>query len=149
MASYCEMCGKQSQKLTKIRIDSTVLNLCDDCSKFGTPAESIRSRSAERNTGPHIEVHIPKRNIPLPPVKHRPRKSSSEDVEKYQIDPDYAEIIRSAREKLAITQDELALKLLERKNVIASVERGDLMPEIKVAKKIEKLLGVKILIRDE
>jgi putative transcription factor len=92
---------------------------------------------------------MPKKSIPLPPVKQRPRKHKGDDVEKYQVDPDYAEIIRNGRERLAITQDELAMKILERRNVIASIERGVLMPEIKVARKLEKLLGVKILIEDE
>ena len=149
MAVYCEMCGKQVPKLNKVRIDSTILNVCDDCSRFGTPADSIRSGRPEIKTGPQISVQMPKKNIPLPPVKQRPRKHKGDDVEKYQVDPDYAEIIRNGRERLAITQDELAMKILERKNVIASIERGVLMPEIKVARKLEKLLGVKILIEDE
>ena len=37
---------------------------------------------------------------------------------------------------LSLTQDELAAKLLEKKNVISSIERGDLLPEIKTARGI-------------
>ena len=44
-----------------------------------------------------------------------------------------------------MTQEELALKLMEKKHVIANIERGDLKPDIRTARKIEKLLKVTLL----
>lgn len=149
MTAYCEMCGKQTLKVNKVRIDGSILNVCDGCSKFGTPLENIKSTRNIKVPETTNVIHIPVKNRPVPMPKQHIRQRKTEDVEKYQIDPDYAELIRDARTRLAITQDELALKVLERKNVIASVERGVLVPEIRVAKKLERLLGIKILIKDE
>lgn len=149
MTAYCEMCGKQTQMVNKVRIDGSILNTCEDCSKFGTPVDSLKSARNIRIPEAHNAVQIPVKTRPVPMPKPHMKQRRTEDVEKYQIDPDYAEIIRNARTRLAITQDELALKVLERKNVIANVERGVLMPEIRVAKKLERLLGIKILIKDE
>ena len=44
MASIeCEMCGKKTAKTTKIRVDGAILNVCDDCARFGKPVDAVRS----------------------------------------------------------------------------------------------------------
>ena len=59
--------------------------------------------------------------------------------------PEYAQIVREARERLSWTQEDLASKLLEKKNVLSKVERGELQPDIKLARKLEKLLDIRLL----
>ena len=49
---------------------------------------------------------------------------------------------------LAMTQDDLAKKIFERKNVLSNIERGELMPNISTAKKLEKILDVKLIERE-
>ncbi|MEM0158218.1 MAG: multiprotein bridging factor aMBF1 [Thermoplasmataceae archaeon] len=147
MPKYCEMCGKETNKLTRVRVSSAILNVCDSCQRFGTPVDVPRQIAPSvPSTNQEIAVKIPERKIIVPPAKPKPKRT--DDVERFQIDPDYASIVRNARAKLALTQDELAAKILERKNVLASIERGDLLPEIKTARKLEKVLGVKLLIEE-
>ncbi|MDS0257264.1 multiprotein bridging factor aMBF1 [Thermoplasmatales archaeon AK] len=144
MPKYCEMCGKEVSKLTRVRVASAILNVCDSCQKFGTPVDIPHQLAMQ---SPHINqeivVKLPERKVIVPPAKPKPKKS--EDIERLQIDPDFAALVRNARARLSLTQDELAAKVLERKNVIASIERGDLLPEIKTARKLEKVLGIKLL----
>lgn len=146
----CEMCGKKVPHLEKVRIEGAVLNVCESCAKLGTPAESIRSRfsttSANSSTAP---IMIPQKRIVVPPSRPSSKKRRRENIEDLDVVPEYAELIRNARSKLSMTQDELAAKLLEKKNVIASIERGDLLPEIKTARKIERLLNIKLLESEE
>ncbi len=146
----CEMCGKKVPHLEKVRIEGAVLNVCDSCAKLGTPAESIRTRysspSAHSSNEPII---IPQKKIVVPPSRPSSRRKRRDNIEDLDVVPEYAELIKSAREKLSITQDELASKILEKKNVIASIERGDLLPEIKTARKLERLLNIKLLESEE
>lgn len=146
----CEMCGKNVSHLTKVRIDGAVLNVCDSCAKFGTPAESIRSSySKPVQEEPITTIKINQKRIVVPPAKPSSKRKARDNLESLTIVPDYADLIRSARSKMNMTQDELAAKVLERKNVLASIERGDLLPEIKTARKLEKVLGISLVEKEE
>lgn len=151
MAKDCEMCGKKVPRLSKVRIDGAVLNVCDSCARYGTPAESIRSRYPSPSSSNPVEsIKIPQKRIVVPPSRPSSKRGRrKENFDELEVVPEYADIIKSARSKLDMTQDELAAKLLEKKNVIASIERGNLMPPIKTARKIERLLHVKILETEE
>ncbi len=142
------MCGNKAQKLTKMRIDGAILSVCDSCSKFGTPVTSIRA-TAQKKTEFHGQVTLQVREKPVvvgkPRSQQKIRREGQRGDEELEIVPDYHSIIREAREKSAMTQEELALKLMEKKHVIANIERGDLKPDIRTARKIEKLLKVTLL----
>jgi len=145
----CEMCGKKTTKTTKIRVDGAILNVCDDCARFGKPVDAVRSyNSIPTNHDTTVQpVTMPEKARPFsPPLRAKPvYRKPKEDLESIDIDPDYAIIIKEAREKLSWTQEELAKKLQERKNVLSSIERGELMPDIRIARKMEKLLDVKLV----
>ncbi len=146
----CEMCGKNVPHLTKVRIDGAILNVCDACAKFGTPAESIRtSFSKPAAEEPIATIKINQKRIIVPPAKPTSRRRTRDNIDSLTVVQDYGELIKEAREKLNMTQDELAAKILERKNVLSSMERGDLLPEIKVARKLEKVLGITLVEKEE
>ena len=150
MASIeCEMCGKKTAKTTKIRVDGEILNVCDDCARFGKPVDAVRSfnsLSSEHSENPKPVTMPEKPRTYSAPLRSKPvYRKPKEDLEAMDIDPDYAIIIKEAREKLSWTQEELAKKLQERKNVLSSIERGELMPDRRIARKMEKLLEVKLI----
>ena len=146
----CEMCGKKVPHLEKVRIEGAVLSVCDACARMGTPAESIRTRFSTPSAHTNLEpIKIPQKRIVVPPSRPSSRKRPRDNIESLDVVPEYAELIRNARAKLSLTQDELAAKLLEKKNVISSIERGDLLPEIKTARKLERLLNIKLLESEE
>ena len=66
-------------------------------------------------------------------------------MEDYDIVEDYAELIKNKREEMQMTQDDLAKKIFERKNVLSNIERGELLPDINTARKLEKVLNIKLL----
>ncbi|MGP6207588.1 multiprotein bridging factor aMBF1 [Cuniculiplasma sp. SKW3] len=139
----CEMCGSKVDKLRKIKVDGAILSVCQKCERFGTPVESLRV----------YEDPLPKNqmstNVQVKPViinrKVNRKKGIDKDIESLEIVPDYAEIIRLAREKTGMSQDEMADKLREKRTVISAIERGGIKPDIKTARKIENLLKIKIL----
>lgn len=137
----CEMCGKTVQKTERVMVDGVVLQVCDSCSKFGKKIEVRKVEQVVRYRAP--AQHSTGYNV----VKKqtRPPKNQDREIENLEIVPEYPELIRSARDRLSWTQEELAAKLLEKKNVIAKLERGEFMPSLKLARKIEKLLDIKLV----
>lgn len=136
------MCGKKTQHTTKVMIDGAILNVCDDCAKFGTPV--IEHNNFKRVESVKVTLPEPATRVPdTHPAKNAVKKKISE--EDLDIVEDYPEIVKNAREKLGMSQADLAARIFERKNVIASIERGDLLPDIKTARKLEKILGITLL----
>lgn len=57
----------------------------------------------------------------------------------------YGEIIRSARERMGWTRDVLAAMVGEKESTIRRIEAGQLEPTIDLARKLEKVLKVKLI----
>jgi putative transcription factor len=66
-------------------------------------------------------------------------------VERYEVVEDYAERVRAARQRLGMSQKELAMKVRVSENVIKRIEAGTLVPTIDLARRLERVLGVKLL----
>lgn len=96
--------------------------------------------------------------LPTQPARPRPqsvskpavsktvsRRESDREMEDTFLIDGCGEAIKSARERIGWTQDDLAKKIMEKKNVLSSIERGALMPDLKTARKLEKTLGIKLI----
>ena len=118
----CEVCGKNFDNLEKAIVEGVMINVCHDCSKFG---KIIPVRK------PLIG---PRRIIPVQ------TKEVMEDIV-----TDYAEIIKKAREKKGLKQEELAKNIAEKESVISKVEGGSLKPSFILAKKLEQFFGIKLI----
>ncbi len=116
----CELCGS-NKNLVKALIEDSTLNVCIDCARFG---KIISTQKQEKV--------IPKY-----------KENKQEEIE--LIINDYAKLIKNAREKLNLKQEELAKKISEKISVIHSVESGHLEPEINLAKKLEKFLNLRLI----
>ncbi len=118
----CEICGRRTSKLYKIRLEGAEMLVCENCKKYG---ELIS------------EVSEPK---PVKKVVKKPKVEKEEVVVE-----NYAEIIRGIREKLGLTQADFAKKLGERESLMRKIEDGKLIPTIQLAKKIEREFGVHLV----
>jgi putative transcription factor len=74
-----------------------------------------------------------------------------ETVERIDFVEGFGEIIRSARERLGLTQEELANLVHEKVSIIKKLEAGSFRPPIELARNIEKVLKIRIVreLRDE
>ncbi len=118
--SNCDLCGKDFE-LFKTRIEGSLVDACERCSKFGEVLWRIEDIKSEIKT----------------------KKIDDEDWE--NIVEDYDKIIRKEREKIGLKQDELAKKLNEKESLIQKIENKQIMPNLKIAKKMEKFFGVKLI----
>lgn len=120
----CELCGKESY-LKRVRVEGTTMNVCPDCAGFGTVLEQPSLvRQPKRKTARRI------------PELEEPTEGMVSN---------YGERVRKAREKRSLTQKRLAELIAEKESVIHKVESGHLEPDIKLAKKLEQFLKVKLM----
>ena len=130
----CELCGRDVPRLKRVVIEGVILNVCDDCAKFG--------KEVKGNNIPKEAKYIPPEVI-RERIEKRKRRYREIEEEEILVD-DYAERIRHARESMGLTQEELAKRILEKKTVISKIERGEMRPDEKLIKKLEKVLGIRL-----
>lgn len=116
----CELCGN-SGNLVKAIIEGSLLNVCENCAKFGKA------------------IIIKQASLPSKPIKQK----TTEIIN--IINPDYPKLIKESREKLGLKQEDLAKKIDEKLSVIHKLETGQLQPTILLAKKLEKTLNINLI----
>ena len=131
----CELCGRDVPRLKKVIIEGVVLNVCDECAKFG--------KEIKGNEIPKDVKYLPPEVVRERLERKRRKRRDYLEEEEVLID-DYSRVIREARERMGLTQDELAKKILEKKTVISKIERGEMRPDEKLIKKLEKALNIKL-----
>jgi putative transcription factor len=132
------MCGADIKgPVRRIRTEGTELSVCNNCVKFGVEihaAPKTPSGAAGRISPSHASA--------VPPAR-KPRDFF--DQMGGELAEDYAERIRTARMKLGMTQKDLALAMMEKELLIKKLEKGELIPEDDVRKKLEKALSISLL----
>ena len=136
----CELCGGEIRGAPRtVHIEGAELRVCVPCSKYGTEVQKPRTPAA----GPAAVQRPGSPRTPQPPVQRRRRDLF--DRMEGEIAEDYSERIRKARQAKGWTEKQLALEIMERELLIKKVEKGDLIPEEELRKKLEKVLGISLL----
>ncbi len=135
LSYYCEMCGRELDAKTakKAVVEGSLLILCPVCyARISKREPVIRAQvtAIAKKTSPGYSTHS---------------KKPARIAEEYEVVEDYASRIRAARESLGWSQDILAQKVGESVSTIKRIEAGKLKPSIELAKKLEKVLGIKLL----
>ena len=125
----CDLCGKVEDGLVKSKIEGVELEVCSACGKFGKVIE---------------EVHRPS-----PKEQHKQFQKqikTKENEEKMEIlVEDYFDLIKKRRESIGLSQKDFALKLNEKESTVHHIETGKLEPNLVLTRKLEKMLGVKLI----
>jgi putative transcription factor len=135
----CEMCGEDVPATTAVRVESSVLQLCPNCSKFGVAV------------APPV---LPAGSAPLPPrdgtrITPRAARAVAErdlytEMPDMELAPDWGRRIRVAREALLWTPEELGKRLNEKKSVVLKLESGSFRPPDGTIRKVERLLHIRL-----
>ncbi len=129
---HCELCGKEiAGKPRHVVIEGAELDTCSFCGTLGT---EVRRPLAP--TGHKTKVA----------ARARTRYADIYRQMQGELDPDFDQIVREARERAHLTQEQLAGKIMEKALVIKKVERKELTPDDKLRKKLEKALDIHLLI---
>lgn len=134
--AQCEICGTEIKgRPTKVNIEGSELEVCSKCAQYGI--------SVDTRTQPKQQVAGQKPATKKTEKKHYPKKTKF-DGPTYELVEGYDQIVRDTREQLEWTQEELAAKIKEKESLIKKIERGEIVPEDSVRKKLERALNVQL-----
>mgnify|MGYP002278007000 CR=1 FL=1 len=144
----CEMCGAEKASLTTTKVEGAELELCSDCSDFGTEVrtESSSSASTKYSTSSSSSSSSSSGSAgssSSSSSSSRRRRDMFDDME--TVTGDYDDRIRKARESAGLSQEDLASDINEKASVIRKLERGDILPSDGVQQKLEKKLGISLV----
>ena len=126
----CEMCGSE-KPLFICEIEGTRLNVCSECAKYGKTIKKA----------PVIETAKEKTKAIKKELENKEEKTEPLLV----INPDYAKLIKTAREKLGLNQEDTAKKINEKISVLHNLETGKHPPNIELAKKLERFFHIRLI----
>lgn len=114
----CELCGKDTP-LVSADIEGADLEVCMNCAQHGT---------IKRKPQSYARLSVVKPELP-------------EEV----VVSNFASALRGTREKRGMTQEDFAKLLREKESMLIKWESGLLQPEVAVARKIGKILGLSLV----
>jgi putative transcription factor len=132
----CEMCGDSADSLITIMIEGTEMRVCKKCARFGVPRTEGRTRDLTRRE------KVGDLKFEAVEGKLGGEARHVFDAMIYDLAEDYNARIRKARETMGLTQEELAKRLNEKKSIVTKLETGDIRPDEKTMKKLERILGI-------
>jgi len=139
------MCGAETDSPTKIQTEGTELQVCSNCTEFGTvihDEETEKSTSSSSGSAGGSSGSSTTRQSP-PSSGSSPSRDDPFD-EMGTLAPDYDSRVRNARENEGLTQEDLADDLNEKLSLIRKIERGEMRPSEEVRTKLESELGVSL-----
>ena len=134
----CELCGKLTDKLYKVIIEGSEMNVCKECAKFGKTPKTY-SRFGKKIVGSGA-ISTTKHKQTKRPIKRRRDIFDTLPM----LREDYGDVIREAREKMGLTIEELAKKLKMKASTLQKFERYELEPNEKEIKILERELKISL-----
>lgn len=122
------MCGRAGNLLTA-EIEGVELKVCPNCTKFG----KIRHPNSRASVSSGFKRQT------APP----------KDMIEYKVVDNFGQLVREAREKKGLTQEDFAKLLQEREGLVSKWESGGQKPSLETAKKLQRILGVTLIVKDE
>ena len=132
----CEICGSEIYGVPKkIVVEGTRLLVCLQCSGIGELDLSVETKTS----------HTTSRTLGTP-KSAKPTSSLPKEVEELEIADNFPSIIKRAREKNRMSQQELATAVKERLSIIQKIELGKMAPNLRLTHAFEHVLKVKLLL---
>ena len=133
----CEICEKGIEKGKNIKLEGSIVVACEECSRYGEVV---------------AEAELPK---PKPKVVEKRtdvgERSQVEERPEFilyiqeELVEGYPELIKNRRESLDMKQEELAKRINEPSSVVHRIESNRFEPSPKIAKKIQSVLGIRLM----
>ncbi|MEM2129237.1 MAG: multiprotein bridging factor aMBF1 [Candidatus Bathyarchaeia archaeon] len=136
---HCEVCGQPIVgKPYRVIIEKAKMTTCSRCAELGSaewkpepPSQKASYLKEMNKIG--TTFYIKKRGTP----------KVSEDI---IIAEGFGSLVRKAREKMGLSHEDLGKKIAEKVSVIKKIENEKMVPDQKVAEKLERFLGIKLLV---
>ena len=149
----CEVCGRKIHSdPVRANIEGATLTVCIECSKHGKvvyqefsgiPSGSLPSSRPSASNTP-AAPSTTKSTMHLPTIQRKPPVAQVQLTT--EVVSDYATTIRSAREKLGLTVEDLGKKINEKASLLRHVENGKVPPNNQLANKLERVLKITLMV---
>jgi putative transcription factor len=132
---FCEICGSEIVgKPGRALVEGATMVVCSDCAGLGTALPGFPVRPRARS--PMVPRIVPSRTA----GDRLPRT-----IDESELLDDYPRIIKQAREKIGLSQQQLAFKAKETVTMIQKIELGKMQPPMRLAVELEHILRVKLV----
>lgn len=139
----CEMCGRDVEVTSRVRIEGSVLALCPDCARFGKAIDPPPSPSPAPGA-PRRVAYAGGASRAGGGGRNLQERDLYQEIGEMELAPDWAKRIRIAREALHWNPEELGKKLNEKKSVVLKIESGSFRPPDDLVRRLERLLKVRL-----
>lgn len=119
---HCEFCGKESNSMVKVKIESSVMNACQSCSKLGKVVEE--DRQVYSHTFTQKKKKIDKNNV--------------------EVVQDYSSKINTVMGKRGINMKQLANTLNIKDTTLQKYLSGKVKMDVDTARKFENYFEIKL-----
>ncbi|MBN2229938.1 MAG: TIGR00270 family protein [Candidatus Thorarchaeota archaeon] len=157
----CELCGRSMKGQGRnVIVEGASMLLCPQCaSKFGQQTDSTSQRAESKpryspswmgGSERQSLSEIKPRSSATPPMKVKPKPKPRKQatgilLEDLELVEDYANVIRTARQKKEMSQDELAQRVGESISTLKAIEAGRQKPTEKTIRGLERELDISLL----
>jgi len=140
------MCGAETGSPKTIKVEGAELDVCDNCSDFGTEVKTQDSSSTSTKYSTSSSGSSSSSSSSSSGASSTSSRSRRSDMfdDMDEIAQDYDDRIRNARESTDMSQEDLADELNEKASLIRKLERGDVLPSDEVRRKLERKLDISL-----
>lgn len=130
----CEMCGTEKGPFYDATVEGSKMTICTNCARYASDKQPVKTPQEE----------APRK------AKTTTQQAREERRELLQIiTPNYAKLIKEARERKGLKQEELAKRIAEKESLLHALESGKHEPSLSLARKLEKHLGLTLVVQHE
>jgi len=132
----CEVCGRTVHRKRYYKFQGLTLILCESCAKRLNAEEVVVTST----------VKLKQRVSSIKQRKVSASRRGLEELE-YEFEPNFGEIIRRARIRKGLELEKFAHMLGVSSSYLSKIEKGKVKPDLYLARRIERILNVRILRR--
>jgi len=133
----CEVCGHRIEgKPYRAIIEGAKMTVCEECAKLGSVSWEA----------PPVQRTVKKKVKPTLRIPLKRTQPELEPTQTLELIGDFSLHVRKAREKLGLSHEDLGKNIGEKVSVLRKIESGKMVPDHRLANKLEHELKINLLV---
>lgn len=142
----CDVCGREIiGEPKRVIIEGAKMTVCSECAKLGSGFWSPE----QPKIGQRVILKRTAKPMVIKPTEARSNgasgSASASPLEEVEVVEGFGSLIKQARERMGLTPEDLGRRIGEKESVVKKVESGKIVPDIRLAVKLEHALKIKLL----